>query len=305
MLTLSTHDTKRSADVRARLNILSELPSAWTGAVARWRDLAHRHRRDGAPDRADEYLLYQILVGAWPVDGERLAGFMEKATKEAKLRTSWIDPDPEYDVAVRDFVAGVRDDAELMADVQWFLDDHDVIGAGRTNGLAQTTLLLTCPGVPDLYQGTELWDLSLVDPDNRRPVDYELRRGLLAELGAAGPDEPLARDEAGGSKLWLVQRLLGHRRAVPDAFGPEAGYTPLEVTGAKRNHAVAFCRGDRLAVVVPRLVVGRGRDWKDTRVALPAGSWRDVLVGGEVEGGGRAIADLLTKFPVAVLARER
>jgi (1->4)-alpha-D-glucan 1-alpha-D-glucosylmutase len=305
MLTLSTHDTKRSADVRARINVLSELPAAWADAVARWRDLAHRHRRDGAPDRADEYLLYQTLLGAWPIDAERLARFMEKATKEAKLRTSWIDPDTEYDAAVRDFVTGVCGDADLMADVEGFLTDHDVIGTGRINGLAQVTLLLTCPGVPDLYQGTEVWDLSLVDPDNRRPVDYEARRGLLDQIMEAGHDGALARHVAGGSKLWLIHRLLGHRRQAPDAYGPESGYTPLEVTGPEQDHAVAFCRGDGVAVVVPRLVVGRGGDWDGTTVSLPRGRWRDVLGGGEVEGGRRAIADLLTRFPVAVLARER
>jgi (1->4)-alpha-D-glucan 1-alpha-D-glucosylmutase len=171
MLTLSTHDTKRSGDVRARLHLLSEIPEAWEGIVTRWGERNERHRSGGWPDRNAEYLLYQTLVGAWPIDAARAQAFMEKATKEAKVHTSWIDPRPDYDEAVAAFVAGVLADDAFVAELEGFLAQHRLIERGRMTSLAQTALLLTCPGVPDVYQGTELWDLSLVDPDNRRPVE--------------------------------------------------------------------------------------------------------------------------------------
>jgi (1->4)-alpha-D-glucan 1-alpha-D-glucosylmutase len=305
MLTLSTHDTKRSADVRARLNVLSEVPAAWTEAVAHWRDLAHRHRRDGSPDRADEYLLYQTLVGAWPIGPDRAATFMEKATKEAKVHTSWTDPQREYDEAVQTFTYGVLGDRELVAAIERFLDEQSIVAAGRVNSLAQTALLLTCPGVPDLYQGTEVWDLSLVDPDNRRPIDFERRRRLLGDLGAAGPADALARMDDGGPKLWLVHRLLDHRRRNPDGYAVGADHRPLDVEGTKGEHTVAFARADDLVVVVPRLPAGIGGDWGDTSVAMPSGRWLNVLCGAEVRDGRQRVADLLSRFPVAILARER
>ena len=302
MLTLSTHDTKRSGDVRARINLLSELPAAWAEATARWRDLAHRHRRDGLPDRAVEYLLYQTIVGAWPIDPDRLGAFAEKATKEAKVDTSWIRPDPDYDDAVQAFARGLLDDVELMADVERFIGDHRLVARGRVNALAQTTLLLTCPGVPDIYQGTEVWDLSLVDPDNRRPVDYARLRRLLGAVAQGRLDEANTPMDDGGPKLWLLHRLLDHRRRHPDLYR-SAGYAPLAAEGTRREHVVAFTRGDELAVVVPRLVVGLDDDWDDTSVLLPPGKWVDLLAQVDVEGGRSSVGDLLTRFPVGVLVR--
>jgi (1->4)-alpha-D-glucan 1-alpha-D-glucosylmutase len=303
MLTLSTHDTKRSGDVRARIALLSELPEAWESAVGRWTRRNAVRKQDDWPDRDAEYLLYQTLVGAWPIDAARVAAFMRKAAKEAKVHTSWTDPSAGYDDALAAFVAAVLSDRGFVADLEAFLAGHRLVERGRVTSLAQTALLLTCPGIPDLYQGTELWDLSLVDPDNRRPVDYGARRALLDRLADAGPEQALALADEGGPKLWLIHRVLGHRRENPGAFGPGSGYRPLPVTGARAGHAVAFERGGELAVVVPRLVATLD-DWAGTEVALPAGTWVDVLTGDKVEGGPAQIEELLRRFPVAVLARE-
>ena len=182
MLTLSTHDTKRSGDVRARINVLSELPEAWERAAQRWAHRNKRYKHNGWPDRNAEYLLYQSLVGAWPIGPGRVTAFMEKAAKEAKVHTSWTEPQAEYDDALAAFAAAILADAGFTADLEAFLAEHRLVERGQVNSLAQTTLLLTCPGVPDLYQGTEVWDFSLVDPDNRRPVNYGARRRLLDAL---------------------------------------------------------------------------------------------------------------------------
>jgi (1->4)-alpha-D-glucan 1-alpha-D-glucosylmutase len=303
MLTLSTHDTKRSGDVRARISVLSELPGAWEAAAARWSERNSRHKRDGWPDRNAEYLLYQSLVGAWPIDPGRAGAFMLKAAKEAKVHTSWIDPNAGYDDALSAFVTAVLGDRGFTADLEAFLAGHAVVERGRVNSLAQTALMLTCPGVPDLYQGTEVWDLSLVDPDNRRPVDYASRRALLDGLSGAGPEAALARAGEGGPKLWLIHRVLSHRRRHPGAYGPGSGYAPLPVTGPRSAHAVAFTRGGGLAVLVPRLVQIPGEDWAGTAVGLPPGRWVSVLTGEQADGGETAVAGLLRRFPVAILGR--
>jgi (1->4)-alpha-D-glucan 1-alpha-D-glucosylmutase len=307
MLTLSTHDTKRSGDVRARLALLAELPEAWREATARWAAHNQRHKRDGWPDRNAEYLLYQTLVGAWPLDAARAGAFMAKAVKEAKVHTSWTDPDPRYDEALDAFAAAVLTDQVFVAELERFLVDHQLIQRGRLSSLAQVTLLLTCPGVPDVYQGTELWDLSLVDPDNRRPVDFAARERVLAALTDAGPDEALAMTAEGGPKLWLIHRMLRYRLAHPEVFG--AGYQPLAADGPKAGHVVAFTRADALAVVVPRLLARLGGapsspgTWAGTTVTLPEGGWTDVLTGARVPGGTIEVAALLERFPVAVLGR--
>lgn len=301
MLTLSTHDTKRSADVRARIDALSEIPDAWAGAVARWVVLNERHWGAHPPDRNAEHLLYQTLVGTWPIEVDRVQAFMAKAANEAKVHTSWTEPDPAYEEALATFVAAAVDDRAFVADLERFLDESGVVTAGRTTSLALTTLLLTSPGVPDLYQGSELWDLSLVDPDNRRPVDHARRAELLAELQAAGPAAALAAHDEGGSKLWLTHRLLQHRRTDPAAYRSQH-YRGLVPAGSAARHVVAFERGD-LVAVVPRLVLGRGADWGDTSLDLPTGPWVDVLTGVEVAGGTTRIDDLLAMFPVAVLGR--
>ncbi len=300
LLTLATHDTKRGPDTRARINVLSELPEAWRQSVARWAGHNDRYRRSAMPDRNDEYLLYQTLVGAWPIEAGRVLAYMEKATKEAKVHTSWVSPDPDYDEAVRLFVTGVLGDDWFRDGLERFLAEHRVVEAGRTNSLAQTALLFTAPGFSDLYQGTELWDHSLVDPDNRRPVDYAERRRLLGAVAGAVPP-PV--DSSGAAKLWLIQRLLADRRDRPDAYSPSSGYQPRPVRGSRAEHVVAFGRTGGLVVVVPRLSLAVAGDWGDTEVALPGGEWSDVLTGAPTPSG--EVAGLLACFPVAVLGPRR
>jgi (1->4)-alpha-D-glucan 1-alpha-D-glucosylmutase len=316
MTTLSTHDTKRSADVRARLHLLSEVPSAWAEACGRWMAAsASLWPADVAPaDRPTQHLLFQTLVGAWPLSPERAVAYMAKATKEAKLQTSWTSPDPAFDAARDAYVSAVLGSEPLMAEVAAFV--APLVPFGRINALAQVLVALTGPGVPDIYQGSELWDLSLVDPDNRRPVDFSVRRALLAALGGpAGtsvdgpsgvdPEGILARSEEGLPKLRVVHAALQVRRRWPEAFGPDPGgsYVPLGVRGSAADHAVGFTRGGLVAVVVPRLVAtlaagpdptlealpagpnpGRGA-WGDTAVMLPPGRWVDVITGAAWFGG--------------------
>ena len=304
MLTLSTHDTKRSSDLRARVSVLSELPRAWERAADRWAQRNERHKKDGWPDRNAEYLLYQTLVGAWPIEPERVCAFMAKAAREAKVHTSWTDPRPDYDAALDAFVAAVVSDRNFVDDLEAFLAEHQIVERGRVSSLAQVALLLTCPGVPDLYQGTEVWEESLVDPDNRRPVDYETRRRLLADLRASGPRAALARTRDGGPKLWLIHRLLRHRRDYPAAYAAGSGYEPLSVRGPKAAHVVAFVRSGGLAVAVPRLLRDPRECWDGTTVGLPAGTWTSVLTGERVVGGDVSMDLLLRQFPVAVLGRD-
>ncbi len=309
MLTLSTHDTKRSADVRARIGLLAELPQEWEQAVARWAAHNARHKQDGWPDPHAEYLLYQTLVGAWPVSACRARGYLAKAAREAKVHTSWVDQNAQYEAALDAFAGAVAGDPAFVADLEAFLAAHLLVERGRVTSLAQTALLLTCPGVPDIYQGAELWDLSLVDPDNRRPVDYAARRALLAGLSGATPEQALDAADAGGPKIWLIQRLLAYRASNPAAFGPGSHYGPLPVSGTKAEHAVAFARrapvdDSDVVVVVPRLVARLADDWNGTTVELPPGTWTDVLTGERHHGAAHVrVADLLARFPVAVLGR--
>lgn len=303
MLGTSTHDTKRSEDVRARLCVLSEVPREWRAAVERWRDLNAPRKRSGFPDANSEYLLYQTLVGAWPIDAERTLAYMRKATREASVHTTWTAPNEGFEAAMESFVTGILGDTGFVRDLESFV--QPLIGPGRTNSLAQTLLKLTCPGVPDIYQGTDLWDHSLVDPDNRRPVDYDARRRLLADVGHATAEEAMRRSGEGLPKLFLIHRALQVRKQFPAAFDGASSYTPLIPAGTKSRHAIAYSRGDRVITVVPRLPMGVRNGWGDTSLQLPVGSgdWRNVFTN-EVRGGETRIGDLLREFPVALLVRE-
>jgi len=345
--TLSTHDTKRSADVRARINALSELPERWAEQARRWAAMNARHKRTSEegrpiPDANDEYLLYQTLLGVWPLEApdtedyaelvERVRQYLEKASREAKLHTSWINPDEEYDAALSGFVSAVLDRAENGA----FLEDfgtfqREIARYGMLNSLAQTLLLLTSPGVPDLYQGQEIWDFSLVDPDNRRPVDYALRQRLLAEVTerADRGDRPALLAELldswpdGRIKLFLIWAALAHRRQHPALYAA-GDYRPISARGAAAVHVVAFARShgeERLLVVAPRLVATlygtggfsarAGERWAGTALEgdaqLLAGRWRDVLSGEYVHASAQGelarlpLARVLERFPVALL----
>jgi (1->4)-alpha-D-glucan 1-alpha-D-glucosylmutase len=342
MLATSTHDNKRSEDIRARIDVLSEVPAVWRLALRRWRQQNRRHRGEvegePAPSADDEYLLYQTLVGAWPlgtVDDAALAAFrariqayMQKAAREAKVRTSWVNPHPGYEAALARFVDGLLGSLEGNRFLLDFLPLARLAARnGCVNSLAQTAVKLTSPGVPDTYQGTELWDLSLVDPDNRRPVDYAHRESLLRELAAREGDDPRALAAElldawpdGRVKLWLTWRLMSLRRTHA-RWLERAGYRPMAAHGEHARRVCAYARtGDRslLAVIVPRLwldlVPGEagwplGELWGDTRVTLPDGlrGWRNALTGERAvatpsdETQHLALRDVLTTFPVAVL----
>lgn len=302
MLATSTHDTKRSEDVRARINLLPEIPEHWRAAVLRWSTINARHRIGDSPDRNAEYLLYQTLVGAWPIETDRVAAYMEKAAREAKMFTSWLRPNPDYEAALKRFVNGVLTDEEFTADLRRFVEPLEVSAA--VNSLAQTLLKLTAPGVPDIYQGTELWDFSLVDPDNRRPVSYTLRQRLLGELKAATPEGIWDRVQEGLPKMYVIRQALALRRAHPEWFGEAGDYRPLVPTGRKSGHVVAFVRGENAIAVVPRFPLRLGGKWADTALALPSGRWRNEFTG-DPAVGTMQIADLLRRFPVALLSREK
>jgi (1->4)-alpha-D-glucan 1-alpha-D-glucosylmutase len=304
MTTLSTHDTKRAEDVRARLAVLSELPVEWAAMLRVLREAGSAHR-DTALDAVTEYLVWQTVVGTWspdsgPISAQRLHGYVEKAVREAKTHTSWTAPDEVYESAVHRFVDGLLGDEAVLALLgEWA---QTTAAAFRVNVLGQKLLQLVAPGVPDVYQGSELVDLSLVDPDNRRPVDYAERRRRLDALDAGNAPSDLADD-----KLLVTSRALRLRREHTEWFtGPDAVYTPIATT---TGNALAFGRGDASGVhvvaVATRLAVSLGAygGWREHTVALPEGAWRDVLTGREVAGGSVRLADLLQTLPVALLTR--
>ena len=301
MLASSTHDTKRSEDVRVRISLLSEMPDEWRGVLARWSRANEKHKTDAMPDANTEYLLYQTLIGAWPIAPERLLPYMEKACREAKQQTSWLAPNEKFENATRKFIEGLYGDREFLHELEAFV--RPLIEPGRISSLSQTLLKFTTPGVPDTYQGEELWDLSLVDPDNRRPVNYDLRRQLLGSLSALSPAEIWQRSDEGLPKLWTTHRALCLRTCKQRSFGPDGAYRPLRASGSKACHLISFMRADDVVVLVPRLVWQLGGDWQDTSLNIPAGTWRNVLTGQSVPGGPVKVAEVLREFPVALLAQ--
>ena len=337
LLASSTHDTKRSEDVRARINVLSELPREWRAALTRWTRLNGRRRINvqgtAAPDRNEEYLLYQTLLGAWPSDGKvtdelvrRVCEFMLKALKEAKVHTSWITPNTSYEDAVLQFVRSILDPRDNAA----FIEDFKALQTktaffGIFNGLSQTVLKLGSPGVADIYQGNEMWDFSLVDPDNRRPVDYDRRRAALTDLMAGQPDlvglcrNLLATADDGRIKLYATHKLLCLRRQAPGLFVGGA-YAPLR----GHRHVAAFARasdGRTLIIAAPVLVATLVRGnltpplgsdvWRDEKLIVPQlGPYEDIFTGRTLTAratGSTArlpLADVFGEFPVAALVAQ-
>lgn len=300
MTTLSTHDTKRSDDVRARLAVLSETPDEFHALAERWSERNKRHNRHGIVDRGTEWFLYQTVIGAWPISADRLKNYMEKAMREAKLRTSWVANNAEYETAVARFVDAALNDAEFIAELEAFVGK--VTLAGRINSISQTLMKCTSPGVPDLYQGGELWDLSLVDPDNRRPPDYDLRRRLLNEMRSMKVEQVMARMDDGMPKLWVIHHALWLRRERSHAFGPRGAYTPVWAQGPEEQRVIAYLRGDDVLVAAQRWPYAR-KDWAGTILKLPHGQWVDYLSGRRYEGE-QQIQNLFAAFPAALLARE-
>ncbi len=322
MLTTSTHDTKRSEDVRARMAALSEMPKEWSKAVRRWQIANRKFKKsvgdELAPSLNEEYLLYQTLVGSWPLEAmteesrgayvERIQLYMEKAIREAKVNSSWIEPNAEWDDASKQFIASIlapKRSSRFLESVASFADNLAQLGV--INSLSQLVLKATLPGVPDFYQGNEIWDFSLVDPDNRRPVDYDKRRAMLAALGEK-PDlgELLASWRDGRIKLFVTQRLLALRNERSALF-QRGSYKPVEIEGEFAAHCVAFTRKldeSQVLVIAPRLS-GRvgfppiGERWRDTALNL-GGNWRNIFSGETLSGDGLTVAGALAKLPVGV-----
>jgi (1->4)-alpha-D-glucan 1-alpha-D-glucosylmutase len=344
MLATSTHDSKHSEDVRARINVLSEVSGLWRLRVREWRQLNSSHRsvvnEKPAPSPNDEYLLYQTLIGAWPTEPfqdasdwkslrERIESYMLKAIREAKQNTSWINRNTEYEAAVSSFVAALLDPNSNHRFLNDFLPfQRRVARLGLWNSLSQTLLKLTCPGVPDIYQGNDLGDFSLVDPDNRRPVDYLRRQEVFESISSFGDvsisaaGELLETPEDGRLKLYVTWKTLRVRREHPDLFR-RGEYLPLTVHGSKSNHVIAFIRrfeATSVLVIVPRLVAGLLGDaesppigseiWKDTHILMPScgcsKNYRSALTGmapklSKTSTQSRLdISNALTEFPVAL-----
>jgi len=301
MVSLTTHDTKRSEDVRARLNVLSEMPNEFGKAIEQWSEMT-RPMRSVVIDRNTEYLYYQTLIGAWPISMDRALAYMEKATREAKQQTSWTNHNPEFDEALRHFIRATFEDGAFTREIERFV--ATLRDAGWINSLTQTLLKCTVPGVPDTYQGSELWDFRLVDPDNRTPVDFAARRALLRDIHSAQPATILQRMAEGAPKLHVIQRALALRKERPGPFGREGTYTPLLASGMRAEHCIAFQRGGDVVAIAPRLPHTLAGDWQDTTLELPAGRWRNVLTHDICAGGVQPLKNLLGLFPVALLAKE-
>jgi (1->4)-alpha-D-glucan 1-alpha-D-glucosylmutase len=343
MLTSSTHDTKRSEDVRARLAVLSEMPRGWASQSIRWRRINKQRKATigeghAVPDSNEEYLLYQTLVGTWPMprrveDGfalddaareeftKRIQQYMTKAVNEAKVNLSWINPNAEYTQGLENFIAKIlRPGTEAKPNsflrlITEFVQKIAFFGA--INSLSQTLIKLTAPGVPDVYQGQELFDFSMVDPDNRRTVDFSLRERVLNEMDGDESGwsdrcaEMLRNWTDGRAKMWVTYKALKARKQFRDLFD-NGSYTPLRTSGAKSQHVVAYARtlGERSVVVLfPRfthtLMNGEmrqplGNAWGDTKVAIPEGEFRNVLTGETFNGGDAMCAELLRTFPVVL-----
>ena len=330
LLATSTHDTKRSEDVRARMLAISEMPELWQRSLQRWRTANRRWKRTindvEAPDANEEYLLYQTLLGTWQIQPsgepegvataeytERIQAYMAKALHEAKINTSWIQPNEEWDATMRDFVAKILDPSPRNKFLPGFLPvAQEIARLGAINSLAQTLLKLTSPGVPDIYQGNEVWDYSLVDPDNRRPVDYKQRRDMLEALPAGAIDELLRNWPDGRIKMFLTQRVLQFRREHVDLFH-RGEYLPLRASGTLAECCVSFARelaGKWIIVIAPRLSSRIGfppvaETWKDTSVGLPESlsleHAHDLFTCHEIRRDGRrvSVSDALSILPFA------
>jgi (1->4)-alpha-D-glucan 1-alpha-D-glucosylmutase len=346
MLATSTHDSKRSEDVRARINVLSEIPSQWRLKMQDWRRFTRSYKsmvnNGPAPSSNDEYLLYQTLVGAWPLEplsekndwdafSERIENYMLKAIREAKENTSWINRNALYEGAVSSFVEKLLTPGAKNRFLNDFIPfQRRIARIGFWNSLSQTLLKLTSPGVPDIYQGNDVWDFSLVDPDSRRPVDYASRRemfesmrGWSSEPEASAATRLLETPEDGRLKLYAIWKTLCLRKEQPEIFR-QGDYLPLAVQGAQADHIVAFARkfeNKNVVVIIPRLVASLLNEgetapigpeiWRDTQILVPScvccASYRNGFTGEILDlpksgdAGIIGVAEAMARFPVALL----
>jgi len=306
LLATTTHDSKRAEDARLRVGMLSEMPDRWRETIARLDVIAARHRRVRSPSRRAEYLFYQTLVAAHPLDAERAWAYMLKASRESKLETSWIEPDQQYEADLEAFVRGMLADPDVEAEISALIES--MTPEWQMLSLSQTLIKLTVPGIPDIYQGSELWDLRLVDPDNRMPVDFDGRRRLLRHALSQQGGGFMSLLEDGAPKLRLIATALAVRSRHPEAFGRDAGYQRMAVSGSREDHAICFSRtrSDGFPVTLTvgfrwPLLLRAG--WEDTTVTIPGGRWREVLTDREVEGETQHLETLLDEAPIALLER--
>jgi (1->4)-alpha-D-glucan 1-alpha-D-glucosylmutase len=300
LLATSTHDNKRSEDVRTRISLLSEIPDRWSQMVHQWARMNADAWRNRNPDRHAEYLMYQTLIGAWPIGEERCWQYMLKALREAKINTSWHRPNPAYEEKIQIFTQNVFANPEFISSLEGFV--APLVLPGRVNSLAQTLLKLIAPGVPDFYQGTELWDLSLVDPDNRRPVDYVARARLLRACSEMSAEAVLGDWDSGLPKIWMISQMLRFRQQRPDVFAADSRYQPMAASGTRLSNLFCCRRGDDLIAIVPRFGMSVADDWQDTYLPLPKGEWRNLFSGSS--NSATAIpTQLFRHFPVALLMR--
>ncbi len=335
LTTTSTHDTKRGEDIRARINVLSEIPQEWDSNIKRWGKINRRKKRAvngrNVPDRNDEYFFYQTLIGAFPFDAteyptfiERLKNYIIKAVREAKVHTAWLKPDEDYEDAYISFVEEILQPSEENQFLKEFVPfQKKVAYYGIFNSLSQTLIKITSPGVPEFYQGTELWDLNLVDPDNRRPVDFEKRRSFLRDISSKIETDVLSlitklfsSKEDGRLKLFMIYRALQAKNENSEVF-QNGVYIPIEVRGTFKDHIVAFARnyGNTWVVTIaPRLLTTLIKEgelplgqhvWDNTHIILPEGApflWKDAIATQLIEGGKiLPMSEVLKHFPVALL----
>lgn len=323
----ATHDTKRGEDVRARLNVLSEIPEEWEKQVMRWSEINSGHKSETIPEANDEYFFYQTLVGAFPFETEEMSSFTErvkdyaiKAVREAKVHTAWLHPDEEYEQEFLSFIEKVLEPSDSNTFLQEFVPfQKQVAEYGIYNSLTQVLVKNAVPGVPDLYQGAELWDLSLVDPDNRRPVNYECRMRFLDEIEEKAKQDVLGlirellfNKENGKIKLFLTHRVLQARKTYLEVF-KNGDYSPLQVTGKFQNNIIAFARSygnGTVVAIAPRFLSNLIQPgelplgtsvWGDTMIELPQQMWKNAITDQTIEGDKVQIGDILQHFPVALL----
>ncbi len=303
LLASTTHDTKRSEDVRARLTLLSEIPDAFQKAVLHWMDLNQKFHLDDLPDTNTEYLIYQTLIGVWPISEERMLIYIEKAIRESKEFTSWLKSDQRYENGIKNFVREILKNEIFISDFENFV--NPLINPGRVISLAQTLIKLTAPGIPDIYQGSELWNLTLVDPDNRHTVDFTLRRKLIKQLLELNADQIVEKIDEGLPKLFLIQQTLHLRKKFPEFFSSTSSYKPLYAEGCKKDHVIAFMRGETIIIVTPRYIMRLNNDWSDTILEFPEGIWHNIFTKEKLIGGKLVrLNELFIHFPVALFFKE-